>query len=178
MLTILPFTHVRQQTHRIPTAHSMAELLHDAAATREWAAAGRQATFALTVRRTPMDATGALTGAGHSTHLLETPHTTWAGAGPSASVHGCTRAFTGAVAELWSWPRTDDAALPGAAPLPLSAADADHGFHGGAPCARLRKQFVECGTGVHGGGQTLRPGSWLVAAMVAGGRLLVAGPGE
>ena len=82
------------------------------------------------------------------------------------------------VAELWSWPRTDDAALPGAAPLPLGAADADHGFHGGALCAPLRKQFVELGTGVHGGGTTLRPGSWLFAAVVAGGRLLVAGPGE
>ena len=70
------------------------ELLHDAAATREWAAAGRQATFALTVRRTPMDATGALTGAGHSTHLLETRRTTWAGAGPSANVHGCMHAAT------------------------------------------------------------------------------------
>ena len=144
-ITVLPFTHVRQQIHRIPTAPSLAELLHDAAATREWAAAGRQATFALTVRRTPMDATGALTGAGHTTHLLELRRTTWAGAGPLASGHGCTHAFTGAVTELWPWPRTDDAALPGAAPRLLNAADADHGFHGGALGAPLLKQQVEFG---------------------------------
>ena len=127
---------------------------------------------------TPMDATGALTGAGHTTHLLDLRRTTWAGAGPSASGHGCTHAFTGTVAELWSWPRTDDAALPGAAPRLLDAADADHGFHGGPLGAPLRKRHVELGPNVHGGSQAMQPGSWLFAAIVAGGRLLIAGPGE
>ena len=110
--SILPFTHLRQQIHRIPTAPSMAEWLHDAAANREWAAAGRQSTFALTLRRTPMDAMGALTRAAHSTHLFEARQTRWPGAGPAARAYGCTHAFTGAVTEVWSWPRTDDTTLP------------------------------------------------------------------
>ena len=124
-----------------------------------------------------MDAMGALTGAGHSTHLLEARRSNWPGAGPAARAYGCTHAFTGAVTEVWSWPRTDDTTLPGAAPLPMRAADTDQGFECGALCAPLRRQFLDLGAGVQGGGTTLRPISWLFAALVAGGRLLVAGPG-
>ena len=39
-------------------------------------------------------------------------------------------------------------------------------------------RHVELGPNVHGGSQAMQPGSWLFAAIVAGGRLLIAGPGE
>ena len=125
-----------------------------------------------------MNSMGAVTGAAHSTHRLGERQTSWPGAGPLARAYGCTHAFTGAVTEVWVWPRTDDTALPGAAPMPMGSADTDCGFECRALGAPLRKQHLDLGAGTHGGDTALRPGSWLFAALVVGGRLLVAGPGE
>ena len=80
--------------------------------------------------------------------------------------------------EVWAWPRTDDTVLPGAAPLPVGITDTDSGFECKALGAPLRRRHLDLGAGTQGGDTTLRPGSWIFAALVVGGRLVVAGPGE
>ena len=56
--------------------------------------------------------------------------------------------------------------------------DTDCGFECRALGAPLRRQHLDLGAGAQNGGTALRPGSWLFAALAAGGRLVVAGPGE
>ena len=68
--------------------------------------------------------------------------------------------------------------LPGAAPMPLTNANAGCGFEGRALGAPLRSRHLDLGAGTQSSDTALRPGAWLFAALVAGGRLVVAGPGE
>ena len=68
--------------------------------------------------------------------------------------------------------------LPGAAPMPLSSTGAGCRFQGRALGVPLCLRHLDLGAGSQNGDTALRPGAWLFVALVAGGRLIVAGPGE
>ena len=62
--------------------------------------------------------------------------------------------------------------------MPMGVADTECGFDCRALGAPLRRQHLDLGAGTQAGDTALRPGACLFAALVAGGRLVVAGPGE
>ena len=184
MFGIRRYTHVRTHARRLPEGEGPALQFHRAADELRDLGRRRAADFALTVARVAADRHGCALPCPQRAHLI--PHfagSSWEGAGGSVPCHRVVHQFLRAEVEIWTvGNRSGHHDEPART---ISMQDAVEGL--GAIRQRLCGERARAGMQVrhHDNGsirQTwhapLEAGQAVCMAVAAGGRLILAGPGE
>ena len=181
---VLRFTHTREAAHISPTTQTQAAQLHATAARTRPYAAGRAATFGITVERAAIRGDG-LPEPGTTRPYLLTPCSGAQWQGAAGGVCGTfSQALSRTRVEVWSWPGGDDRGRQaGARPPPMAQDAARHGdvairnAAGEAPASG--EPVRERGSGGLSTWSVLaRPGQSMCFGVAAGGSVVVTGTGE